>query len=69
LTRHTAARVLRCYLADPVGLAFREGFEDPLLVGVPLVSLDRTSDGLVLRIAGRDGAQGEEILRRAEQLR
>jgi len=68
VTKHWVARVLRCHLADPLALALTGRFEDPLVVGEPDVSLDQTSDRVVLRIAGRDGAQGEEILRRAEQL-
>jgi hypothetical protein len=47
----------------------RASFDDPLVVGTPEVSLAQTSDRIVLRIAGRDDAQGEEILRRAERLR
>jgi hypothetical protein len=70
VTKHWVTRVLRCHLADPVGLAMREEFEDPLVVGRPSrVSLEETGDRIVLRIAGRDGPEGEEILRRAEQLR
>jgi hypothetical protein len=69
LTKHWVTRVLRCHLADPVALAVRSRFDDPLVVGAPEVSLDQTSDRIVLRIAGRDTAQGEEILRRAELLR
>jgi hypothetical protein len=69
VTRHWVTRVLRCHLADPIGLAMRASFDDPLVVGTPTVSLAQTSDRIVLRIAGRDGAQGEEILRRAERLR
>jgi len=68
VTRHWVARVLRCHLADPVAVALTDGFEDPLVVGLPDVSIDPSSDRVVLRIAGRDGAQGEEILRRAERL-
>jgi hypothetical protein len=68
VTKHWVVRVLRCHLADPVALALSGRFEDPLVVGAPAVSLDDTSDRVVLRIAGRDGAEGEEILRRAEQL-
>ena len=69
VTRHWVARVLRCHLADPVALAMRDGLDDPLVVGAPAVSLDQRSDRIVLRIGGRDAALGEEILRRAEQLR
>ena len=69
LTRTTLARMLRCHLADPVSLAFRESFEDPLLVGTPRVSLEQSPEGFVIRIAGHDGAEGQEILRRAERLR
>jgi hypothetical protein len=69
LTKHWVARVLRCHLADPVGLAIHEQFDDPLVVGRPSrVSLEEAGERVVLRIAGRDGADGEEILRRAEQL-
>jgi len=69
VTRHWVSRVLRCHLADPVALAMRDGPDDPLVVGEPAVSLDQASDRIVLRIVGRDAALGEEILRRAEQLR
>jgi hypothetical protein len=69
VTKHWVARVLRCHLADPVALAMRDSLDDPLVVGAPEVSLDQTSDRIVLRIVGRDEALGEEILRRAEQLR
>jgi hypothetical protein len=69
VTKHWISRVLRCHLADPIGLAIRASFDDPLVVGTPTISLAQTSDRIVLRIAGRDGAQGEEILRRAERLR
>jgi hypothetical protein len=69
VTRHWLARVLRCHLADPVALAVGDGLADPLVVGAPTVSLDHASDRIVLRIVGRDAALGEEILRRAEQLR
>lgn len=69
VTKFWVARVLRCHLADPVAVALSGGFEDPLIVGTPAVSLDESSSGrVVLRIAGRSGAEGEEILRRAEQL-
>jgi hypothetical protein len=68
LTRSSVARALRCHLADPVALALREPFEDPLLVGTPRVSLESSQDGLVIRITGHDGAEGQEILRRAEGL-
>jgi hypothetical protein len=68
LTRTFVARALRCHLADPVALALHEPFEDPLLVGTPRVSLESSEEGLVIRIAGHDGAEGQEILRRAEGL-
>jgi hypothetical protein len=68
LTRSSVVRALRCHLADPVALALREPFEDPLLVGTPRVSLESSQDGLVIRIAGHDDAEGQEILRRAEGL-
>jgi hypothetical protein len=69
VTKHWVARVLRCHLADPVALAIRDDLDDPFVVGAPEVSLGQTSDRIVLRIVGRDAALGEEILRRAEQLR
>jgi hypothetical protein len=68
LTKATLARMLRCHLADPVRLAFHESFEDPLLVGTPRVSLVQSAEGFVIRIAGHDDAEGQEILRRAERL-
>lgn len=68
LTRTVVARALRCHLADPIALALREPFEDPLLVGSPRVSLESSASGIVIRIAGHDGIEGQEILRRAEGL-
>jgi hypothetical protein len=68
LTRSVVVRALRCHLADPVALALSESFENPLLVGTPRVSLESSQDGLVIRIAGHDGVEGQEILRRAEGL-
>jgi hypothetical protein len=69
-TRHHTARVLRCHLAwhDAVALVDSTAFEDPLAVGSPDISIDETEAGLVMRIAGHDRAEGEEILRRAEAL-
>ena len=69
-TRHHTGRVLRCHLAwhDVLGLVDSSDFEDPLAVGSPDISIDETEAGLVLRIAGHDRAEGEEILRRAEAL-
>jgi hypothetical protein len=69
VTEPWVARVLRCHLADPVAVALGGQFENPLVVGTPTVSLNRTGDRVTLRIVGRGTAQGEEILRRAEQLR
>jgi hypothetical protein len=68
LTRNVVVRSLRCHLADPIALALREPFEDPLLVGTPQVSLESSTDGIIIRIAGHDGVEGQEILRRAEGL-
>jgi hypothetical protein len=68
VTKPWVARVLRCHLADPVAVALSDRFGDPLTVGEPAVSVDETPGGLVVRIAGQGSAQGEEILRRAEQL-
>jgi hypothetical protein len=69
-TRHHTGRVLRCHLAwhDALGLVEASDFEDPLAVGSPDISIDETQSGLVMRIAGHDRAEGEEILRRAEAL-
>jgi hypothetical protein len=69
-TRQRVARVLRCHIAwqDTMIFSMRARFEDPLRVGQPDISVDQTERGLVLRIAGHDRAQGEEILRRAEAL-
>jgi hypothetical protein len=69
-TRHRADRLLRCHLVwrEAVSLAADTLFDDPLTVGTPDVSLDETEGGIVLRIEGRDRAEGEEILRRAEAL-
>jgi hypothetical protein len=68
VTRSVVVRALRCHLADPIALALREPFEDPLLVGTPHVSLESSAEGIVIRIAGHDGIEGQEILRRAEGL-
>jgi hypothetical protein len=68
LTRNVVVRSLRCHLADPIALALREPFEDPLLVGTPQVSLESSADVIIIRIAGHDGVEGQEILRRAEGL-
>jgi hypothetical protein len=68
LTRTFVVRVLRCHLADPIALALREPFENPLLVGTPRVSFESSQDRFVIRIAGHDAAEGREILRRAEAL-
>jgi hypothetical protein len=70
LTKQWIARVLGCHLgycsqagADPGACA-----EDPLRVGSPTVSFDDTTTAFVIRIAGRNSDEGEEILRRARLL-
>jgi hypothetical protein len=69
VTRHQVMRVLRCHTAWSEALGFETaGFEDPLSVGVPQVSLVDSPDGVMVRIEGHDWAQGEEILRRASAL-
>jgi hypothetical protein len=70
-TRHKVARLLRCHMVwrEAVGFVAASSFDDPLMVGTPEVSFDETASGLVIRIAGHDRAEGEEILRRAETLR
>jgi hypothetical protein len=67
-TRHRVARVLRCHVAWHDAMLFANTFDDPLRVGHPDISFDETDRGLVIRIAGHDREQGEEILRRAEAL-
>jgi hypothetical protein len=69
-TRQRVARMLRCHMAwqDTMLFSTNDGFEDPLRVGQPNISFDQTERGLVIRIAGHDKEQGEEILRRAEAL-
>jgi hypothetical protein len=69
-TRHRVTRLLRCHLAwhEALGFAASERFDDPLTAGTPQVSFEETGAGLVIRIAGHDRAQGEEILRRAKTL-
>jgi hypothetical protein len=68
-TKEHVGRLLRCHLAwrDAAGFAV-QNFDDPLAAGRPEVSFDQSGTGIVIRIVGRDGAQGEEILRRAEAL-
>jgi hypothetical protein len=67
-TRHRLARVLRCHMAWHDEMMFTGDFDDPLRVGQPEISFDETERGLVIRIAGHDRQQGEEILRRAQAL-
>lgn len=69
-TKQWIARVTRCHMAwaDVLGAAAREPYEDPLLAGQPEVSFAETETGFVVRIAGRNKAEGEEILRRAQLL-
>jgi hypothetical protein len=70
VTKQWVARAIRCHVAwhDVGGLAARDGFEDPLIVGRPDLSFTETETGFVIRIAGHDKAEGEEILRRAQRL-
>lgn len=67
LTKQWLAREVRCHLAwhDVVGRRAHEPFEDPFLVGTPMVSFDEVEMGFVIRIVGNDKAEGSEILRRA----
>jgi hypothetical protein len=69
-SKHRVGRELRCHFAwhEAAGLASREAIEDPLFVGQPDVSFDQRAGQLLIRIAGRDRAEGEEILRRAQIL-
>jgi hypothetical protein len=70
VTRHQVMRVLRCHAAwsEAQGFEATVSFEDPLVVGLPHVSLINAPAGLVIRIEGRDRAEGEEIMRRATSL-
>jgi hypothetical protein len=70
VTKHRVARGIRCHVAwhDEVGPGFREGFEDPLFVGLPRLTFGETQAGFVIRVEGHDKTEGEEILRRAEEL-
>jgi hypothetical protein len=70
MTKEWIARVVRCHVAwlESRGLTAMHGFEDPLVVGDPAVSFSGTETGFVVRIAGRNKAEGEEILRRAQRL-
>jgi hypothetical protein len=71
ITKQWVARVIRCHVAwhDVYGPASQESFEDPLVVGRPDLSFMDNEIGFVIRIAGHDKAEGEEILRRAQMLR
>jgi len=68
-TKQWIARVARCHVAwaDAMGVA-HEPYEDPLMVGQPDISVSETETGFVVRVAGKNKAQGEEILRRAQLL-
>jgi hypothetical protein len=70
VTKQWVARVLRCHVAwrDAAGLSNQDGFEDPSTVDRPDLSFIETETGFVVRIAGHDKAEGEEILRRAQRL-
>jgi hypothetical protein len=70
LTRQWVARVLRCHVAwhDVVASGSGAGSADPLVVGRPDLSFAETETGFVVRIAGRSTAEGEEILRRAQEM-
>ena len=67
MTKQWLARQVRCHLAwyDVVGPWGHETFDDPFLVGSPEITFDELETGFVIRIRGRDKAEGEDILRRA----
>ncbi len=69
-TRQWVTRVVLCHVAwlEAPAYGFRESDADPLAVGAPDVSFADTESGFVIRIAGHDHAEGEEILRRARRL-
>jgi hypothetical protein len=64
------ARLLRCHIAwrDAVGPHAPNALADPFMVGAPDVSLAESSAGVVIRIRGRDKAEGQNILQRAQRL-
>lgn len=70
VTKQWVARVVGCHLAyaGPFGADAAHHPDDPLLVGSPTVSFEETPTAFVIRIAGHNRTEGEEILRRARQL-
>jgi len=69
-TRPWVARVVSCHMAYLASVEpSRRGWdEDPLLVGLPEVTVIETEAGFRLRIEGHASTDGEEILRRAERM-
>jgi hypothetical protein len=69
-TRQAVASAVRCHIAwrDSLGPAAQTDYEDPIAVGTPAVSFSETETAFIVRIAGSDEKQGEEILRRARLL-
>jgi hypothetical protein len=69
-TRQAVASAVRCHMAwrEAAGAAPQTDYEDPVAVGTPDVAFSETETTFVVRIAGHDEAQGEEILRRARLL-
>jgi hypothetical protein len=70
LTKQWITRVVGCHLAYCSQPDAEAGAcaDDPLRVGSPTLSFDETPTAFVIRIAGRDSEEGEEILRRARLL-
>jgi hypothetical protein len=70
MTKQWVARVLRCHLAwrRVVDGGPGERLDDPFVLAQGSLSFDETETGFLIRIAGRDKAEGEEILRRAQHL-
>jgi hypothetical protein len=69
-TKQAVASAVRCHMAwrDSLGPAAQTDYEDPIAVGTPAVSFSETETAFIVRIAGNDEKQGEEILRRARLL-
>jgi hypothetical protein len=65
LTRQWLSRVLHCHAARQSTQPLSQE-DDPFVVGVSDISVLETETGFVVRVVGRDRAEGEEILRRAQ---
>ncbi len=68
MTRQWLTRVLRCHVARRSVQGPQDGVADPFVVGTPDLLVLETDTGFVVRVAGRDRADGVEILRRAKML-